>query len=423
MAYNDDAVLAKLSALNETQESIVTVAQWVMFHRRHADRTGQLWLQRLKDSGSNKRLNLIYLANEVAQQSKARRKDDFLIAFSPVIAEATACAYKGATNEVQQKLRRVVEVWRQRQIFEMPIQEAIESRIDELDKSRTNNKRATGSIFSGGASSVPNELAPLVGPQQTVSKLVLSTKTSVNAASAEYLKQADPNKTTLSAPVHAARLNGVLKALANAEGAVAEGIKARKILIEGLEKILDTNRSLLASEELQLSELSGRRTEIDNKKREVEESIMRGFSNSNPATPLGDGPQGTHTHHSPTPGPEPDRPEVEALTPPGYPPAPVEEEFVPEFNLNGNSNGSNGNGNGQAVQHTQMQYQEYKQDPYHSPTGAPGLDLLSSLSTTYARPASSGSAKKRKLNDEFEGMGDAMEGLDADVVGILNKGL
>jgi regulator of Ty1 transposition protein 103 len=36
MAYTDDAVLAKLSALNETQESIVTVAQWVMFHRYEA---------------------------------------------------------------------------------------------------------------------------------------------------------------------------------------------------------------------------------------------------------------------------------------------------------------------------------------------------------------------------------------------------
>lgn len=69
---------------------------------------------------------------EVAQQSKARRKDDFLIAFSPVIAEATAAAYKGATNEVQQKLRRVVEVWRQRQIFEGPIQGAIEERIDGI---------------------------------------------------------------------------------------------------------------------------------------------------------------------------------------------------------------------------------------------------------------------------------------------------
>jgi hypothetical protein len=75
--------------------------------------------------------NLVSFA-EVAQQSKARRKDDFLIAFSPVIAEATATAYKGSTNEVQQKLRRVVEVWRQRQIFEVPIQDAIEARIDGM---------------------------------------------------------------------------------------------------------------------------------------------------------------------------------------------------------------------------------------------------------------------------------------------------
>lgn len=83
---------------------------------------------------------------EVAQQSKARRKEDFLIAFAPVchmlrkkvartdepkiIAEATAVAYKGASNDIQQKLRRVVEVWRQRSIFELPIQEAIEARVD-----------------------------------------------------------------------------------------------------------------------------------------------------------------------------------------------------------------------------------------------------------------------------------------------------
>ena len=179
---------------------------------------------------------MISLSVEVAQQSKARRKDDFLISFSPVIAEATATAYKGAANEVQQKLRRVVEVWRQRQIFELPIQEAIESRIDgifapgifssndlcmlELDKSRSTNKRAGGSIFSSNPSTVPNELAPMVGPQQTLSKLVLSTRTSVNAANLDYDKLSDPNATIPSAPVHAARLNGLLKTLANAEGAV-----------------------------------------------------------------------------------------------------------------------------------------------------------------------------------------------------------
>lgn len=46
-----------------------------------------------------------------------------------MIAEATSIAYKGASNEIQHKLRRVVEVWRQRSIFELPIQEAVEARV------------------------------------------------------------------------------------------------------------------------------------------------------------------------------------------------------------------------------------------------------------------------------------------------------
>lgn len=81
MAYTDDAVRAKLSALNETQESIVTVAQWVMFHRRHAERTGTIWLQKLKEAGASKRLNLIYLVNgtTVSAASKCSAKEIKLI--------------------------------------------------------------------------------------------------------------------------------------------------------------------------------------------------------------------------------------------------------------------------------------------------------------------------------------------------------
>ncbi|KAH8805669.1 RNA polymerase II-binding domain-containing protein [Xylogone sp. PMI_703] len=404
MAYTDDAVLAKLSALNETQESIVTVAQWVMFHRRHADRTGQLWLSRLRDSASNKRLNLIYLANEVVQQSKARRKDDFLIAFSPVIAEATAIAYKGASNEIQTKLRRVVEVWRERRIFEIPIQEAIESRIEELDKSRTSGKRAGGSsIFSSSTNPVPKELEPLVAPQQTISKLVLSTKTSVNAATQDYERLTDPSAAVPSAPVHAARLNGLLKTLANAEGAVAESIKARKVLIEALEKILDTNRTALASEESQLADLSTQRTEIDAKKKDVEDSIMRGFaSNSNPSTPVGPDGSPTQGSHMPiTPAPEPDRPEVEEFTPPSYADEPdiPESEPEPTYNLHADQIGFTG----------QLDEEAPAASVYHAPPN--------SIST------GSGSVKKRKLNDsdDFPDLGGD-DGLDADVAEMLRSG-
>lgn len=72
------------------------------------------------------------LWKEVAQQSRIRHKEDFIIAFSPVIAEAAAVAYKGAPAEIQGKLRRVIDVWKDRAIFEAPIQAAIESRLNGM---------------------------------------------------------------------------------------------------------------------------------------------------------------------------------------------------------------------------------------------------------------------------------------------------
>lgn len=71
---------------------------------------------------------------EVAQQSRIRHKEDFIIAFSPVIAEATALAYKGAPLELQGKLKRVVDVWKERSIFEPPIQAAIMGRIEGMQR-------------------------------------------------------------------------------------------------------------------------------------------------------------------------------------------------------------------------------------------------------------------------------------------------
>lgn len=106
-------------------------------------------MTRLRGANGIKRIALIYLANgksieykylaillanaystEIVQQSKARRKEDFLIAFSPIIADATVIAYKGSNSDVQDKIRRVVEVWRARQIFDEAIQSNVEKKID-----------------------------------------------------------------------------------------------------------------------------------------------------------------------------------------------------------------------------------------------------------------------------------------------------
>ncbi|KAK3359386.1 RNA polymerase II-binding domain-containing protein [Lasiosphaeria hispida] len=407
MAYTDDAVLSKLSALNESHDSIATTAQWIMFHRRHAAQTVHLWLTKLKELPSPKRLNMIYLANEVTQQSKARHKDDFLQAFSPFIADATAVAYKGATADVQSKLRRVVDVWRERNIFERDTQDAMEGRLDELDKARSSAKVGGfgGPMFgSVAASPVPPELALLVAPQQSVTKSVHPMKNTLIAANAEFEKLTDSASQTPAPAVHAARLTGLLKNLASAEGAVTECIKARKELITALEKILVTNREALERDESQLRELSGRRTLAEAKKQDVELAIIGGLPSNNKEQTPGSRPSGS-------PVPEPDRPQVEALTPPHV------QDHDDDMYANTNSlEGQNGQSRTLPV--------FVSPSPSYPPAtfpSAPGIEMLSNLASQYqAVPLNGNKKRKIETSDDFPDLGND-DGIDADVAEILRK--
>jgi len=173
----------------------------------------------------------------------------------------------------------------------------------EIDRTRGGGKRPAlgGSLFSAAASSAPPEYQAILTSQASITKSEVLAKPAVTNSNDEYYKQIDPSIPSPPPPVHAARLSALLKTLANAEGAVADSIKARKALVEGLEKILAKNKEEMTKEESQLYELNSRKTEIEAKKREVEESIMRGLQDqgSNGGQEL-----------------EPQRPDAEPLTPP-----------------------------------------------------------------------------------------------------------
>lgn len=176
----------------------------------------------------------------------------------------------------------------------------------ELDKNRSSGKKPMlgGSLFSAG--SVPPELQPLVQLQLNVSKGSVTSGTAVNTANAEFDKMNDPNTPAPPAPVHAARLSQLLKSLANAESSVSEIIKSRQALMEGLEKMLESNRAALSRETALLTQMGERKVDTEMRKREVEDAIMRGLSAEESVTPA-DNAGGLE---------EPARPTVEALTPP-----------------------------------------------------------------------------------------------------------
>jgi len=250
-------------------------------------------------------------------------------------------------------------------------------------------------------------LTPLVAPLSSLTKSKSSSKASVATANGDYEKQTDPAAVIPSAPVYAARLNGLLKTLASAEGAVAERIKARKTLIDGLEKLLNTHRTELAEEEAQVALLAERKQAIDTKKRDVEDGIMRGFANSNPNTPTQpSGSPGSNVTPN-TPVPEPDRPKIEELTPPpfesltpvGSPAREIKEETDTKM---GADTAKNGDG--------------------AAPSWSPGPAYSSSSPQPGYGSSHTGTLKKRKLTggEDFPDFGaDDNFGLDPETAQML----
>ncbi len=290
-----------------------------------------------------------------------------------------------------------------------------------------------GSLFSSSSGpAAPAELRSLVPLQIAVSKAVVSSSGAVSTANVEYDKLTNPASTVPPPPVHAARLSALLKALATAEGAVSESIKARQTLIQGLEHLLDTNRTALASEEGQHSELVSRKTMIEAKKREVEDGIMRGLSADSSPNLHGNGNLAaeasisSNTMAREATSVEPERPYIEELTPP-----PV-ESLTPVGSPSAEQSPTTTTTTGAHLVHEQ-QPNHTEPPPTVQPPLVPataGSDLLSSLSMPHPRPQSGSPAngismKRRRLDqgDEFAGFGsaDAMADLDEDVAELLRR--
>ncbi|KAI5292396.1 hypothetical protein KEM56_006298, partial [Ascosphaera pollenicola] len=151
------------------------------------------------------------------------------------------------------------------------------------------------------------------------SKSSAAASTAASAASAEYDKLYGSTAQIPTPPVYAARLSQLLKSLAHAENSVFESIKSRTQLIAALEKLLDTNREALGKEQAQHATLTQRKERTENKKREVEDAIMRGLATEPTvadALPDRAGAGAAAGDGADAPDPALRSPVVEALTPP-----------------------------------------------------------------------------------------------------------
>lgn len=173
-----------------------------------------------------------------------------------------------------------------------------------------------------------------------------------------------------------------------------------------MEKLLSANQEALVNDEKQYAELTKRKAETEEKRREVELAIMRGLPTHEASQSPGNGTSAS---------PEPERPEVEALTPPpveAFTPPSVEALTPPPIHdeppvLR----------EGEADRARSASSQAFQPPP------ATGIEMLSNLASQYQSiPVSAnGSNKRRRLDgDDFPDLGGD-DGIDADVAEMLRK--
>ena len=314
----------------------------------------------------------------------------------------------------------------------------------DIDKTRSMGRKPLlgGSAHANGPSA-PLELQPLI-PLHAAASKAATALTAVNqtALTKDYTTLMDPSSSSEPAPsppVHAARLTALLKSLASAEGAASASVAARQDLLKALEGLVATQRSAVEADAKLAQQAQGRRAAAEGKRREVEDAIMRGLATEKTededafepaeamavdAWPPGHGTPADRAaaglgangvngqvngRRGASPSAEPERPQVEALTPPptgddGFTP---DEEAEPMM----------------AGALPPAQEEESQED------SAFGMAMAQAVAAGRGAPADGEDGvpfKRRRVDGgpvEFGGFvdGDTMASLDADVTELLRS--
>ena len=279
----------------------------LLFHRRHAEAIVQCWNEALSDgmlhpiinskigemltmaiASTNRKLNLIYLANEVSQQSRVKRRTEYPEAFGKVIAPAVANILRHVPADVQGKVRRVVDVWRQRTVFAPDVL----ARLDVVVKEKP------GSVISKPVQATPPALKAVTEAYRTLDELMASMSLSAGTTDI-LLGMAESSTEDVES-----KLNQVTASIDNVEKLLQSASTAREAVIAELRALLEINEAAQADQENQARQWQEKRAQVEEKK-----------ANARSTTP------------------EMEPPPAEALTPPPIPPTSSDPVSRLEFEM------------------------------------------------------------------------------------------
>jgi AmiR/NasT family two-component response regulator len=72
LAFSTTTLESKLRDLNSSMQSIQSVSQWIIQHRKHSKTIVGTWFKELRKASASRKLTLLYVANDVIQNSRRK---------------------------------------------------------------------------------------------------------------------------------------------------------------------------------------------------------------------------------------------------------------------------------------------------------------------------------------------------------------
>lgn len=114
--FSEQILADKLSKLNSTQQCIETLSHWCIFHRSKAELVVATWDKQFHNSEMVQKVPLLYLANDILQNSK-RKGNEFVNEFWKVLPAALKDVVDKGDDHGKNVVSRLVGIWEERRVF------------------------------------------------------------------------------------------------------------------------------------------------------------------------------------------------------------------------------------------------------------------------------------------------------------------
>jgi len=192
--YSEDSLERKLSDLNNSAQSIQQLSLWLIHHRRHFQSFVKVWFKELGKSPNGKRkLTLLYLANDVVQNSK-KKHPEIAKEFGSVMVKVISHLnhLKDLDAGTVKSVARLLAIWQDRGIFDNKVQ----SEMAKIWTSRSLAQASSGGGGNNNAKATDSTPPPPAKKPKIEASRRTSSVHSTGSSSSEKQKQTSPQKTT-----------------------------------------------------------------------------------------------------------------------------------------------------------------------------------------------------------------------------------